>query len=112
MTEMITMNHYSQLSVEQLAIEAKQAKGGGWLVALAMLMGKIADNMGANLVEMAKAIDVEQNRVADGGEDSKLTELNAKMNAYGQTMNMLMQAISTIIKSLGEGNTQIARKSG
>lgn len=113
-----TMNDYSQMSIEQLAIEAKIAKGGGWLVALAILMGKIADQMGTNLVDMAKAIDTESNRVAgkanDGkqADDSKLTELNARMNAYSQTMNMFMQATSNIIKSLGEGNAQIARKSG
>ncbi len=107
-----TMNDYSQMSVDQLAIEAKLAKGGSWLVVLAMILGKIADKMGENLVKMAQAIDTEQQRVADGGENSKLTELNAKMNAYSQTMNMFMQAVSNIIKSIGEGNTQIARKSG
>lgn len=113
-----TMNDYSQMSIDQLAIEAKVAKGGSWLVALAILMGKIADKMGENLVDMAKKIDDESNRIAkkanDGkqAEDSKLTELNATMNAYSQTMNMFMQAISNIIKSLGEGNSQIARKSG
>ena len=107
-----TMKDYSQLSVDQLAIEAKLAKGGSWLVVLAMILGKIADKMGENLVKMAQAIDTEQQRVADGGENSKLTELNAKMNAYSQTMNMFMQAVSNIIKSIGEGNTQIARKSG
>ena len=107
-----TMNDYSQMSVDQLAIEAKLAKGGSWLDVLAMILGKIADKMGENLVKMAQAIDTEQQRVADGGENSKLTELNAKMNAYSQTMNMFMQAVSNIIKSIGEGNTQIARKSG
>ncbi|MDH5834473.1 hypothetical protein [Luteimonas kalidii] len=107
-----TMNDYSQMSVDQLAVEAKLAKGGSWLVVLAMILGKIADKMGENLVKMAQAIDTEQQRVSDGGENSQLTELNAKMNAYSQTMNMFMQATSNIIKSLGEGNTQIARKSG
>lgn len=107
-----TLNDFSTQNIDELAVQAKLAKGGSWLVALAILMGKVADRMGENLVDMAVKIDTESQRVADGGENSKLTELNAKMNAYSQTMNMFMQALSNIIKTLGEGNAQIARKSG
>ena len=42
--------------------------------------------------------------------EKDVTEMNAKMQAMTQQMNMLMNAISTIIKTIGEGNTAVARK--
>lgn len=110
--ERSSMNDYAALSVDELAVAAKTAKGGSWLVALATLMGKIADKMGENLVKMAQKIDSEQAKASDAapGEKNDLTALNGQMNAYGQLMNMFMQSMSAIIKTIGEGNAQIARK--
>lgn len=103
--------------VERTSENKSKGKGGGsWLVELAMVMGKMADRMGKDLVELAKKIDAqmaEKSKAEANGEafEGNLTELNAYLNANTQLLNTFMQSISTIIKSIGEGNTQIARKS-
>ena len=112
----LEMNTYNAERIATLASEAKSARGGSWLVTLAKLMGAIADKMGMQLVDMAKNIDAEQNRQngikAGGGEvtDSNLTELNAEMQAHSQLMKQFMDAIANIVKTIGDGNSGIARK--
>ncbi len=70
-----------------------------------MALGKIADNLGKQIEDKAAALDSD---IVAGKKD--LTQQNAELQALAQQMNMLMQAISTVIKSIGEGATQIARK--
>lgn len=112
----IEMNSYNADRIAANYSEAKSAKGGSWLVALAKLMGAIADKMGMQLVDMAKQIDAETNRQAGikkgGGEvtDSQLTELNAEMQAHSQLMKMFMDSMNNIIKTIGDGNSGLARK--
>lgn len=86
---------------------AKNGKAkGGWLYMIALTLGKAADKLGERIVEKSRTLDA----AIDAG-DTSTTEINAKLQAMAQEMNMLMQAISTVIKTLGEGEASIARKS-
>jgi len=88
------------------AAAAKAGGGGhGWLFAIAQALGKIADNLGKQIEQKAQDLD---SSIRAGAKD--LTEQNAELQALSQQMNMLMQAISTVIKSIGEGAAAIARK--
>lgn len=84
---------------------AGKSGGHGWLFAIAKLLGKIADNLGKEIEKKAQQLD---DSIRAGKKD--LTEQNAELQALSQQMNMLMQAISTVIKSIGEGAAAIARK--
>ncbi|MBD7987302.1 hypothetical protein H9645_04600 [Luteimonas sp. Sa2BVA3] len=109
------MNSFNAVVESDRANESKAARGS-WMVALATMLGKMADRLGDAIVDQAQKIDTEMNRQAglreDGKEikDSNLTQLNAEMTAMAQQMKMLQESISTIIKSIGEGNSSIARK--
>ncbi|MGV8931813.1 MAG: hypothetical protein ACOH1R_06830 [Luteimonas sp.] len=99
-------------------IKSSSAAKGSWLVALATMLGKMADRLGDGIVKQADRIDQQMNKEAKfrnnnegkGVENSNLTQLNAEMQAMAQQMKMLMDAISTIIKTIGEGNSGLARK--
>lgn len=84
---------------------AASATGKGWLVAIAEALGKMADALGEKIEKQAAKLDA-----AIRADQKDTTEMNAKMQAMTQQMNMLMNAISTIIKTIGEGNTSLARK--
>jgi hypothetical protein len=111
------MNDYNTVSAADRNSESKAARGS-WMVALATMLGKMADRLGDAIVQQAVKIDTEMNRQAGfrndnpgkSVEDSNLTQLNAELTAMGQQMKMLQESISTIIKSIGEGNSSIARK--
>lgn len=99
-------SYVSSVQAEQTAAARASKSGGhGWLFAIAVALGKIADNLGKQIEAKAAALDSD---IVAGKKD--LTQQNAELQALAQQMNMLMQAISTVIKSIGEGATQIARK--
>lgn len=113
----VTMNSFnSQVEDAKATDKGSAAATGSWLVALATMLGKMADRLGDGIVAQAGKIDQQMNKEAkarnDGEavEDSNLTQLNSELQAMSQQMKMLMDAISTIIKSIGEGNSSIARK--
>lgn len=85
--------------------ETASAVGKGWLVAIAQILGKMADQLGKMIEDKAAKLD-ESIRA----EKKDTTQQNAELQALTQQMNMLMQAISTIIKSIGEGNQALAKK--
>jgi hypothetical protein len=92
-----------------------RAKGGGWLLAIALALGKIADSMGESMLDLAKQIDELQRKQVDDpkakAEDgSGLSELNARLTVAGQQLGQMLQAMATIIKTIGEGNKDLARK--
>jgi len=98
------------------ASEAKSAlgNGGGWLRAIALALGKIADAMGERMLELARQIDTLQKQQQDNPDatiDGKgLTELNAELQVLGQQLGQMLQQLATIVKTIGEGNKDIARK--
>lgn len=96
--------------------------GGGWLLAIALTLGKIADAMGERMLKMAEKIDALQEKqakmdAAGKGETATdpetgdgLTELNARLQVLGQQLGQMLQMLATIVKTIGEGNKDIARK--
>jgi DNA anti-recombination protein RmuC len=92
------------------------AQGGGWLMAIALTLGKIADAMGERMLKLAEKIDALQEKqekdpsAKDPETGDGLTELNAKLQVLGQQLGQMLQMLATIVKTIGEGNKDIARK--
>lgn len=82
--------------------EAKDAKaggkGGGWLRALARALGDSADKAASDLEKKAGKLD-----------DASPSE-SAEYSADAQAFSMLMNAINTAIKAIGEALGSVARK--
>ncbi|MEN1956857.1 hypothetical protein WCE34_04650 [Luteimonas sp. MJ204] len=102
----VDLNSFVANATTMREAEAKlaSARGGGWLIALAQVLGKIADNMGEAIVAKAKEIDTA------GPDADNINELNAELTAMSQVFKMFMEAASTVIKTIGEGNASMARK--
>lgn len=98
--------------------QASKAAGGSVLMALAIAMGLIADKMTDRVFALAEKLDNIQNEkaaITNGGKQpGSMSEnlITAQLQAQTQILNMFMQAMSTVIKSYGEANTQVARKTG
>lgn len=103
------------------ASEAQNARaggsnGGGWLLAIALTIGKIADSMGERMLGLAEKIDTlqakqaEDPKAVDEATGDGLTELNAQLQVLGQQLGQMLQMLSTIVKTIGEGNKDLARK--
>jgi len=78
--------------------------GGGSnsrLVALAKALGKLLDKKMDRIIEVGKQMD--------GAE--KQGALSGEMNALSQEMGMISNALNNMVKSIGEANTTLARKS-
>lgn len=89
--------------------------GNSYIVALAIVLGKIADKMTDNLMDLARGLDKLQAEKANGAKDPKFNgmsenELTAFMQAQTQLLNMFMQAMNTVLKTFGESNKDVARK--
>lgn len=115
----VDMNTFSYVNNSEIDRNAEanlsRAKGGGWMLAIALALGKIADSMGENMLDLAKQIDTLQraqvdNPKATAADGSGLSELNARLTTLGQQLGQMLQAMSTIVKTLGEGNKDLARK--
>lgn len=82
--------------------DAKDAKaggkGGGWLRALARALGEAADKAADDLERKA------------GGLDNASPSESAEYSADAQAFSMLMNAINTAIKAVGEALGSVARK--
>ena len=84
--------------------EGKSTKGDSFLVALAKALGKVMDGKMGQM--KAKTDEL-------GGldsKDSKYGQLTAEIQALGQEMNMVSQALNNSIKSIGEAGSTLARK--
>lgn len=93
---------------------------GSWLMALAKALGGMAGKSAANIVklsgELTKLGDEKAN--AAGGDDPKAkeqaaadyNEKNTELQGASQEFSLLMNTISTTLKSLGEGMSTVARK--
>jgi hypothetical protein len=79
---------------------------GNWLVVLASALGKQAGEHLKAMVDLGKEM---------GGMDSKenpeeFAQMQAEFQAESQMFKMFQEAISTMIKSIGEGLSSVARK--
>lgn len=102
-----SFSYVASVAAERAAETSSARSGGGhgWLVAIARALGKIADNLGKEIEKKAAELDA-----SIRAEKKDLTQQNAELQAMAQQMNMLMQAISTVIKTIGEGAAGLARK--
>ena len=84
------------------------AAGGGesFLVKLAMAMGQAVDKKMDDMLDIAKDIDNAKSKK----DESKITEMSAKMTAYGQEASIMSNALNTSLKTIGEAISGIARK--
>ncbi|PXA87663.1 hypothetical protein DMC25_12370 [Caulobacter sp. D4A] len=87
---------------------ALAAAGGGesFLVKLAIALGTAVDNKMNDMLDIAKEID----NAKSNKDESKVTEMSAKMTAYGQEANIMSNALNTSLKTIGEAIAGIARK--
>lgn len=97
--------------------EARAAgQGGSYLMALAVMLGNIADKMLDRVMDLADQLDNLQDEKAKIKNDDKdpggmgENKLTAQLQAQTQIMNMFMQAMNTVIKSVGEANRDVSRK--
>lgn len=79
---------------------------GNWLAVLAKALGQTAGKALENMVNLGKSM---------GGIDSKenpaqFAETQAEFQAQAQIFKMFQEAIATMIKSIGEGMSSVARK--
>jgi len=112
---------FNQSAEVERSVEARNARtggaqGGGWLLAIALTLGKIADAMGERMLRLAEKIDALQAKqeddpsAVDPESGDGLTELNARLQVLGQQLGQMLQMLATIVKTIGEGNKDIARK--
>lgn len=81
-------------------------EGGHWLIALAKAMGKVAG-------EQVERMEMLQNELADIDQEEEASEFiqkNAELTATSQLFKMTSESMNTVLKSLGEGLSAIARK--
>ena len=97
--------------------EVQAAKGNGsYLMALALMLGEIADKMLDRVMDLAGDLDNLQDKKAEMKNDKKdpggmgENKLTAELQAQTQIMNMFMQAMNTVIKRVGEANRDVSRK--
>ncbi len=73
--------------------------GGGWLLAMAKAMGKLAD-------AKAAALEAKTANMPVDATPSQTLELQAE----SQEFSLMMNAFTNVLKTLGEGNANAARK--
>ena len=79
---------------------------GNWLVDLAKALGRASGNHLEDVIELGKDLGE-----IDAKEDpAAFAEKQAEFQAANQIFKMFQEAISTLIKSIGEGITTMARK--
>ncbi|MGB7418508.1 MAG: hypothetical protein WA918_04965 [Erythrobacter sp.] len=91
--------------------QAAQSGGAGQkslLMKIAVAMGQLLDR---KMTEMGGLTDdIGRLGTINNSNQSKLGELTGKLQGLGQEVNMLSNAMTNTIKSIGEANTTIARK--
>ncbi|QJU59891.1 hypothetical protein HL653_21000 [Sphingomonas sp. AP4-R1] len=81
--------------------------GESFLMALARIMGQVIDDKMDQQMQAAQDLD----QANQSGDKSHISEMSAKIQALGQEVSMLSNALNNSIKSLGEAATTLARKS-
>lgn len=98
----------------------EEETGGSWLVALARAMGKVLDQKAAQMKAKSEEVSFYGNQevskdktglTADSQENqNKLSSASTLLQAYGQEMSFISSAATNAIKSVGEAQTNLARK--
>ncbi|MGH6610627.1 MAG: hypothetical protein ACRECQ_10240 [Burkholderiaceae bacterium] len=96
---------YSQVSLSEArensgGEDARAAKrGGGWLAAFAIAMGKLIENAGNELIRKAENIGTEPTPA-----DSTM------LTVESQEYSMFVNAVSTALKTMGEAQAAMAKR--
>lgn len=80
--------------------------GQSWMMQIATILGRLADKKMGEMAGLAKQIGATEN----GKDQNKVTELTGQMQAKGQEFGLISNAMTNVVKSLGENLSQIARK--
>lgn len=92
------MNAANQMAERSPGKTTSASAKGGWLMAIAEAMGRQLDAKGAQLTEMAGQIT------------DKTPSLTTKFKAASQKFGLMMNALTTVLKTVGENVTASARK--
>jgi hypothetical protein len=95
-----------QHRTESVSRAKSAAKGTSYLEALALALGKVADDLGKRIIQQAEKID------GILGRDPKapVNAETARLQAMTQTYSSLMNAINNVIKTMGEAMSNVSRK--
>lgn len=89
-------------------VESVMSGKGSVLMKIAVAMGKVADK---KMNDMADKTDkLGKFGEVDGKNQGQYAQLTGEIQALGQEMSMISQAMSNVIKSVGESAAAIARK--
>lgn len=89
---------------------AAAGKGGSVLMRIALAIGEAMDN---KVDKMAENADKMKDLDPKGGskeEMSQYNSLSAEMNALGQELKIVSEALNNTLKSIGEASSSLARK--
>lgn len=87
--------------------ERASGSGGNWLMVLAKALGKAAGTHLDTMLEKGQEMgDMESSK----GKEGEFAEVQAEFQAASQMFKMFQESISTMLKSLGEGMSSVARK--
>lgn len=102
---------------EAMEEESGQAEGGergsngNWLVVLAKALGKVAGEHLKRMVEVGNEMaSLQDSNKSDEDKAGEMAELQAEFQAEAQMFKMTQESISTMVKSVGEGMSAVARK--
>lgn len=94
--------------------EGEESAGGeSFLVAFAKALGKTMDSKMDRMMDISKKIDKEIQGANDSGgkKQAVISELSAELQGLSQEVNILSQALTNSVKSVGEASSTLARKS-
>jgi len=97
------LNNLAHLTVSRTG-EAKGSTNGktSWLHAIAEALGEKLGDLAKSMVANSKLAGSSNEKIAAGA--------TARLTADSQLFSMYMNAVSTVLKSIGEGNSAMARK--
>lgn len=93
---------------ESKALASGNGKGGSLLMKIAVAMGQLMDQKMSEMSSLTD--DIGNLGTIDEKNQAKMGELTGKLQGLGQEVNLLSNAMTNTIKSIGEANTTIARK--
>lgn len=87
-------------------VRGSSGQGGSLLMKIAIALGRLMDQ---KMTDMANLTD--QIGALGSGNQSKLGELTGKLQGLSQETSLLSNALTNTIKTIGESNSTLARKS-
>lgn len=99
-----TFSFVREVQGEEIARARTSGASQSWLMVFAKLMGDVMNNIAEQMMDKAKEID------AAAKNEEPANELTAELNALSQLFKMVSEATNNVIKSVGEGNSALARK--